>query len=486
MFVRLKRNPYLGQPLGLEPRVGDLTGCRKIYFDESEHVTPGYRVVYQLLPDEQNPVSIDYDALGRRTRLTLPNAVSTEYQYDAASRPTALIYRTATTTLGDLTYQYDAAGNRTRVGGSFARTLLPDPVAPATYDPANRQLTFGGQTLTYDANGNLTSDGVNVYTWDARDRLVEINGASVTASFAYDALGRRRNKVVNGTSAQFLYDGLNPVQEIGTPGTATFLTGLGIDEYLTRTDALGTRSLLSDGLGSTVALTNDADAVLSEYSYDPFGTTMSSGAADANPFQYTDRENDDTGLYYYRARYYHPGLARFISEDPIGFAGGLHLYAYADNNPTTLNDPLGLTTLSVCVKGSIGFGVGGGGGTCINFGYDRKKGFSTSLTGTAGGGGFAGIGGATGVSIGMSNAPTVFDLTGGSVSLGGGGGAFLVGGANGFTSFNPQIKGGEIFGGFGLLLGTGITSPFAIEGFVNTTSTILGFGTQTGFVGPTP
>lgn len=167
---------------------------------------------------------------------------------------------------------------------------------------------------------------------------------------------------------------------------------------------------------------------------------------------------------------------------PVGFI----FNAYADNNPTTLKDPLGLTTLSVCVKAVIGFGVGAGGGTCINFGYDRKKGFSTSLTGTAGGGGFAGIGGATGLSLGMSNAPTVFDLTGGSVSLGAGGGAIYVGGANAYTSTNPQIKGGEIFGGFGLLLGTGITSPFAIEGFVNTTSTIFGFGTQAGLVGPTP
>jgi hypothetical protein len=138
------------------------------------------------------------------------------------------------------------------------------------------------------------------------------------------------------------------------------------------------------------------------------------------------------------------------------------------------------------VKAIVGFGVGAGGGTCFNFGSDRKKGFTTSVTGTAGGGGFAGIGGATGISIGVSNAPTVFDLTGGSVSLGAGGGAFLVGGASGFTSFNPQIKGGEVFGGLGLLLGTGITSPFAVEGFVNTTSTIFGFGTQAGFVGPTP
>src|SRR6185436_364327 len=88
-------------------------------------------------------VQVQHDVAGRRTRLTLPNQVSTEYQYDAASRLTALIYRNAAGPLGDLTYQYDPTGNRIAVGGSFARTLLPDPVPTATYDAANRQLTFG-------------------------------------------------------------------------------------------------------------------------------------------------------------------------------------------------------------------------------------------------------------------------------------------------------------------------------------------------------
>src|SRR3990172_739054 len=225
-----------------------------------------------------DPVSINYDALGRRTSLTLPNGVSTDYQYDAGSRLTALIYRNATGLLGDPTYIYDAVGNRTGVGGSFARTLLPDPVATATYDAANRQLSFGGQALTYDRNGNLTSDGVSTYTWDTRNRLVTINAASVTASFSYDALGRRQSKVVDGTSAQFLYDGLNPVQELSEGSApATMLTGLGVDEYFTRTDAAGTCSLLTEALGSTVALTNNAGTVQTEYTYGPFGDTTFTG-----------------------------------------------------------------------------------------------------------------------------------------------------------------------------------------------------------------
>jgi YD repeat-containing protein len=110
-------------------------------------------------------------------------------------------------------------------------------VASATYDAANQQLTFGGQTLTYDATGNLTSDGTNTYTWNARNQLVGITGAGVTATFSYDARGRRQSTLINGTNTHFLYDGLTPVQEIGATGTTNLLTGLGIDEYLTRTDA---------------------------------------------------------------------------------------------------------------------------------------------------------------------------------------------------------------------------------------------------------
>jgi RHS repeat-associated protein len=57
------------------------------------------------------------------------------------------------------------------------------------------------------------------------------------------------------------------------------------------------------------------------------------GAASGHSGQYTGRENNQTGLYYYRARYYSPSLRRFISEDPIGLAGGINAYAYAGDDP---------------------------------------------------------------------------------------------------------------------------------------------------------
>jgi RHS repeat-associated protein len=69
------------------------------------------------------------------------------------------------------------------------------------------------------------------------------------------------------------------------------------------------------------------------------------GEASENPFQFTGREKDETGLYYYRARYYSPEMGRFISEDPIGLPGGMNFYLYTINSPVNLNDPFGLLEL---------------------------------------------------------------------------------------------------------------------------------------------
>ena len=249
------------------------------------------------------------------------------------------VLKLAATTLGDLQYTYDTAGNRIQVGGTWARTGLPLAVASATYNANNQQLTLGSRNLTYDLNGNLTNDSVNGYTWNARGQLVTIAGP-VAAGFGYDGLGRRWAKTVNATTS-FLYDGLNPVQEQSGAAIANFVIGLALDEFFTRTDTAATQAYLSDALGSTLALTDSAGIVQATYTYEPFGTTTFTGTT-GNSYDYTGRESDGTGLKYYRARYYHPLFQRFVSEDSSGFSGGLHAYAYVDNTPPNFVDPLGL------------------------------------------------------------------------------------------------------------------------------------------------
>jgi RHS repeat-associated protein len=291
-------------------------------------------------------VAFAYDAADRRTSLTLPNGIVTDYQYDAGSQLTSLTYRVGATMLGDLTYTYDAAGRRTSVGGTWARTMLPAPLASATYDAANQIATWGGVGFTYDANGNLTSDATKTYTWNARNQLAGISGG-VTAGFTYGADGQRASRSVGGSATAFLYDGLNPVQELsgGVP-TANLLTGLGIDEYFRRTDASGSRHFLVDALGSSVALSDDTAAIQTSYTYSAFGDATTTGTASANTQTFTGGETDGTGLYYYRARYYDPKTQRFISEDPIELSGGdVNLYAYVGNSPQNDTDPLGLASL---------------------------------------------------------------------------------------------------------------------------------------------
>lgn len=348
----------------------------------------------QILQDGRT-VSFGYDATNRRTLLRYPNGVSTEYEYDPTSRLTRLLYKNSIGSLGDLTYQHDSAGNRVALGGSLARTSLPAPIGAATYDPANRGVTFDTLTLSFDANGNLINDGTNTYTWDARARLVSISGG-VTAAFQYDPFGRRIRKTISGQTTDLLYDGDNPVQELsGGVVLANLLTGLGIDEYFTRTDGSGRRTLLGDALGSTLALTDDAGTVQTQYIYEPFGTTTVTGQATSNPFQYTGRENDGTGLYYYRARYYSPTRHRFIAEDPLEFEGGdANLYAYVWNAPLDFIDPFG----ELIALGPIAAACAGGAtiSVAIDVGSDVLAGRKLSLgqlTGSAGLGCVAGVAG---------------------------------------------------------------------------------------------
>jgi RHS repeat-associated protein len=114
---------------------------------------------------------------------------------------------------------------------------------------------------------------------------------------------------------------------------------------LQRTDSNGARSLLTDPLGTTLALSDGTGTIQTQYSYDPFGNVTASGQTSTNPYQFTGRENDATGLYYYRARYYAPHISAFVSQDPLALdTGSLPLYQYAAADPIELKDPLGLYT----------------------------------------------------------------------------------------------------------------------------------------------
>lgn len=343
-------------------------------------VSYGYDLANRLTSVAQGPqtVSLSYDAVGRRTTLTYPNGTSTVYSYDAASRLAGILHQVGTTPIDGVSYTYDVAGNRislTRFGQPA--TLLPAEVQ-AAYNAANQQtqVNSGTPNLTFDANGSLVSQaeagGMTSYAWDTRNQLVGLSGPGVSASFEYDALGRRVSKTVNGLTTQFQYDGQDVVAEVNSAAVgATYLRSLNIDDPLARQGS-STEYYHADALGSILRLTDAVGATATAYAYEAFGKTTVTGTS-ANPFQYTGRENDGTGLYYYRARYYSPTLQRFISQDPSGgpirpplFIGGVPLitakscnpivitdpnriqYLYVGNNPLRLNDPIGLGGTQAC------------------------------------------------------------------------------------------------------------------------------------------
>ncbi len=291
-----------------------------------------------------------YDPLDRRAGMTLPNGISTAYNYDAAGRLTGMKYSKGSTVLRDLVYGYDDINRRTSYSGNTAPEPQETATNTATVDAANRYTSLNGKSISHDDNGNQT---INNAVWDARDRLVSLKGSGYTASFTYDAMGRRTSKTVNGQTKTYLYDGADLISETG----ADYTFGPGIDQPLER-KAGQNEYYLSDALGSVIGLTDPTGTIKTSYNYSPFGKKQTTGAVSSNPFAFTGREDDGTGYYYYRARYYNPDQKRFISEDPLGFGGGdTNLYAYVRNNAINLRDPLGTNPLLVPVV--IGAAVGG-------------------------------------------------------------------------------------------------------------------------------
>jgi len=222
--------------------------------------------------------------------------------------------------VGNLGYSYDADGRVTAKTGSFAQTNLPQAVTGNTFNAGNEMTGFNGTTLSYDLNGNLSGDGTNSYSWDARNHLASISGA-VTASFIYDAFGRRVRKSINGSVTQFVFDGSKPVQELdgsSPPNTeANLLIGLKDSERFIRTDASGPMNFMSDAAGSTLTLADSTGAFQTQYTYDPFGNTTVSGTPSNNSYQFDAQENDDIGLYFFHGMFYDPSFGRFIAGEAL-------------------------------------------------------------------------------------------------------------------------------------------------------------------------
>ncbi|MFI6697850.1 RHS repeat-associated core domain-containing protein [Streptomyces sp. NPDC050509] len=353
-------------------------------------------------------VAFALDAVGREKTATLPGGITRTTDHDKTGTTRAISYARGTAPMGDLTYTRDERGLQTGLTGSLASVALPAGETGAEYGKDNRLTTFNGRSFTYDDEGQLTSDGKRTYTWNARGELTGLTtaGTGLASTFTYDPLGTRSSTTVGGTTNRFLTDGSNPLtQQSGSGETKATVATSGLDEYLTRTENGRTQVYLTDALGTVVGLADPDGTVATRYTYDPNGQPTTTGAASTNPYTFTGRENDGTGLLHYRNRYYDPETGRFISQDPIGYAGGTNLYEYALSSPTTYTDPSGNNPM---IAGCLGGGLLDGGidwltqrlsGRKVNWGQvggAAAMGCLGGMLGAAGGAKWAGRGGCPG------------------------------------------------------------------------------------------
>src|SRR6266536_286605 len=309
-----------------------------------------------------------YDPVGNRLTTQIGQAV-TRSIHDAGNRLLSIVGGGPLRVRGHL----DEAGTAT-VNGQPAR-MLPGNVFDATINAAPGANTvtvtatdLGGNATTkswtasipavsvsysYAPDGNLIqkAEGSDTwsYEWNAENQLTRVvkNGSEVSRC-SYDPSGRRIERVAGPTTTAYLYDGSNTLKETAGASVITYIQGLGIDQPLAKEDGGGNRGYFhADGLGSIVKETSSTGTVTLTRTYDGFGNLQLGTVAG---YAFTGREWDpETGLYYYRARYYDPKIGRFISEDPIGFEGGINFYAYVDNNPVRYTDPQGLV-IQVCQR----------------------------------------------------------------------------------------------------------------------------------------
>ena len=216
------------------------------------------------------------------------------------------------------------------LSASAPQTTMPSPDA---------------QAVAYDAKGNLISDGHWTFSYDAENRLISATEGAATITYGYDPLGHRARRTIGSVSTYFLGDAQDEeIAEYTATGSLTyrFVPEPAIDQPIAQVTAAGVISYFhKDRLGSVIAMSGTGGNVTEgPYRYDAYGN---GAPTTGSPFKYTGRRLDpETGLYYYRARYYSTRIGRFLQVDPIGYGDDYNLYMYSRNQPTNLMDPTGL------------------------------------------------------------------------------------------------------------------------------------------------
>jgi RHS repeat-associated protein len=341
-------------------RLSQLTKIDRTSANDPKHLITDYQyTAIGLLADINNYVN------------TTANIISNyHYEYDAGNR---LILTTGTDGNSAVDYgndnQLKTIDNATRASEAYDFNALGIRSGWSTVTGDSRRvLNDGKYEYIYDDEGNLTqkkellTGNLTTYEWDYRNRLMKVVSGSQIVEYGYDAEDKRVSKKLNGvTTEKYIYDGTDIALVLNAAGTLVerYLYGDGTDNVLSRERSGTVVWSLGDRQGSVVDLVSENGTILNHFVYDGFGSRTGTTAVDFR-YGYTGRELDtETGLYYYRARYYDSKVGRFISEDPIGFnAGDTNLYRYVGNNSTNYTDPTG--ELAQVAGGAIFGGIFGG------------------------------------------------------------------------------------------------------------------------------
>ena len=242
------------------------------------------------------------------------------------------------------------------IGCAIGSVTINNTTHQAAFNAGNQLISFNGQALTYDANGNRLSDEKYNYAWDQADRLVGVTKKGENQPFVtytYDEDNRRLSKKVNGKITNYHYDGdsIDVLYETDTNGQVLRHYIYSDDNIrLAMKSGKNTVYYHYNGHGDVVALTDENGQQVASYTYDAWGNVLTSEAktelAKSNPYGYAGYTYDaEIQQYYLMARYYHPGHGVFTSldpdpgdeDDPLTMNG----YTYADNNPVMNVDPDG-------------------------------------------------------------------------------------------------------------------------------------------------
>ena len=383
-------------------------------------------------PSHDYQQSFSYDSLGRYTRVKNSYVETTCTQ----NPPHFLLGYTcsgwAETPLDSANYRYDAAHNRI-ADSVWIASQAPVTTDALVYSTGNRLTNRAGYTYTYDLDGNLTKkvrtagpDSV-LYTWSADGLLRQVTSGSLTVAYDYDAGGKLVRKSRNGVlERHFLWDGGQMIAELD--GSATTRIGEyayypGADRPLAlitgATAVTATRYYQQDGMGNVIGLYTSNDAVVFTQEYASWGSV---GGIAPNTARDTSRlrwkglmfEGDSAKLYYMRARWYDPEAGRFVSEDPIGLAGGINQYAFAGGDPVNGWDPSGTQSCRYLVStvssyGQLGSSSGASEGRWYCSGTSFY--FFNSLQGSGPRGGWTRLGGGGGSTSQSQNRSCPIRLT---------------------------------------------------------------------------